>query len=135
MSISCSKAPRPPSLTSTMGLSLCHIVQYEHERPVRGAGIAPSHVTHVLGSPKSMRPALVWDLSPPNCTTTPGMQERGQEFGATTGRVRRCGWFDAVSASLWHSGVTSLALTKLDVLAPCRTSLCVRGIAIRGYFT
>jgi adenylosuccinate synthase len=48
------------------------------------------------------------------------MQERGQEFGATTGRVRRCGWFDAVSLrySLWHSGVTSLALTKLDVLDP-----------------
>jgi adenylosuccinate synthase len=46
------------------------------------------------------------------------LQERGQEFGATTGRVRRCGWFDAVSArsSLWHNGVTSLALTKLDVL-------------------
>jgi adenylosuccinate synthase len=46
------------------------------------------------------------------------LQEYGQEFGATTGRIRRCGWFDAVSArySMWHNGVTSLALTKLDVL-------------------
>jgi adenylosuccinate synthase len=46
------------------------------------------------------------------------LQERGQEFGATTGRKRRCGWFDGVSArySVWHNGATSLALTKLDVL-------------------
>jgi adenylosuccinate synthase len=44
--------------------------------------------------------------------------EHGHEFGATTGRTRRCGWFDVVSArySIWHNGVSSLALTKLDVL-------------------
>jgi adenylosuccinate synthase len=55
------------------------------------------------------------------------LRERGQEFGATTGRERRCGWFDAVSArySVWHNGVTSLALTKLDVLDTLpRLALC-----------
>lgn len=46
------------------------------------------------------------------------MQERGGEFGATTGRPRRCGWFDAVAArySQMVNGIDAIALTKLDVL-------------------
>ena len=46
------------------------------------------------------------------------LQERGAEFGATTGRKRRCGWFDAVAAAYACrvNGFTELALTKLDVL-------------------
>jgi adenylosuccinate synthase len=85
-----------------------------------GAGIAPSHVTHVLGVAKVYATRVGMGPFPTELHDDTGqfMQERGQEFGATTGRVRRCGWFDAVSLrySLWHSGVTSLALTKLDVL-------------------
>lgn len=47
-----------------------------------------------------------------------GLQERGQEFGATTGRARRCGWLDAVLLryAVRVNGCTSLAVTKLDVL-------------------
>ena len=46
------------------------------------------------------------------------MAERGNEFGATTGRARRCGWFDAVLVrqTCAISGVTGIALTKIDVL-------------------
>jgi adenylosuccinate synthase len=46
------------------------------------------------------------------------MRELGVEFGATTGRPRRCGWLDAVllRRGVAHNGATSLAITKLDVL-------------------
>jgi adenylosuccinate synthase len=46
------------------------------------------------------------------------LQEIGREFGATTGRPRRCGWFDgvAVSYASWINGSTGIAVTKLDVL-------------------
>ena len=42
----------------------------------------------------------------------------GKEFGATTGRPRRCGWFDAIAAkySCMINGLTDIALTKLDIL-------------------
>ena len=46
------------------------------------------------------------------------LQSKGKEFGATTGRARRCGWFDLVAAkySVRLNGLTSIALTKLDIL-------------------
>jgi adenylosuccinate synthase len=46
------------------------------------------------------------------------MREKGHEYGTTTGRARRCGWFDAVLGlkSVYLNGYTELALTKLDVL-------------------
>ena len=85
-----------------------------------GGGIAPSRLTHVLGVMKAYATRVGMGPFPTELHSETGrlLQEYGQEFGATTGRVRRCGWFDAVSArySVWHNGVTSLALTKLDVL-------------------
>ena len=85
-----------------------------------GGGIAPSRLTHVLGVMKAYATRVGMGPFPTELHNDTGrlLQEYGQEFGATTGRVRRCGWFDAVSArySVWHNGVTSLALTKLDVL-------------------
>lgn len=94
-----------------------------------GAGLAPAHVTHVIGVAKAYATRVGMGPFPTELHESTGrlLQERGKEFGATTGRERRCGWFDAVSVrySLWHSGVTSLALTKLDVLDPLPTlSLC-----------
>jgi adenylosuccinate synthase len=94
-----------------------------------GAGIAPSRLTHVLGVAKAYATRVGMGPFPTELHDATGclIQERGQEFGATTGRTRRCGWFDALSLrySLWHSGVTSLALTKLDVLDPLpRLALC-----------
>jgi adenylosuccinate synthase len=85
-----------------------------------GGGIAPSRLTHVLGVMKAYATRVGTGPFPTELHSDTGrlLQEYGQEFGATTGRIRRCGWFDAVSArySVWHNGVTSLALTKLDVL-------------------
>jgi adenylosuccinate synthase len=50
------------------------------------------------------------------------LQERGKEFGSTTGRPRRCGWFDSVlvRSATCINGLTSLAVTKLDVLDGCK---------------
>ena len=70
-----------------------------------------------------------------------GLQERGKEFGATTGRARRCGWFDGESWSAMPrcvNGFTSLAMTKLDVLDGCKElKLCTgyryQGQALPGY--
>ena len=101
-----------------------------------GAGIAPSHVTHVLGVAKVYATRVGMGPFPTELHDDAGqlMQERGQEFGATTGRMRRCGWFDAVSLrySLWHSGVTSLALTKLDVLDPLPHLALCTGYRYKG---
>ncbi|MCY4515593.1 MAG: adenylosuccinate synthase, partial [Candidatus Tectomicrobia bacterium] len=101
-----------------------------------GAGIAPTRLTHVVGVVKAYATRVGMGPFPTELNNDAGkvLQERGQEFGATTGRVRRCGWFDAVSArsSLWHNGVSSLALTKLDVLdALPSLSLCT-GYRYRG---
>ncbi|HZS11074.1 MAG TPA: adenylosuccinate synthetase, partial [Nitrospirales bacterium] len=51
-----------------------------------------------------------------------GLQERGREFGSTTGRPRRCGWLDGVVLryATRVNGLTSLAVTKLDVLDGCK---------------
>ena len=101
-----------------------------------GAGIAPTRLTHVVGVVKAYATRVGMGPFPTELNDGAGkvLQERGHEFGATTGRVRRCGWFDAVSArsSLWHNGVSSLALTKLDVLdALPSLSLCT-GYRYRG---
>ena len=56
------------------------------------------------------------------------MRTRGKEFGATTGRPRRCGWFDALIArhAVWVNGCDSVAVTKLDVLDDMPTiQICV----------
>ena len=54
--------------------------------------------------------------------------EKGHEFGATTGRARRCGWFDAAALkrSIQINGVSGLCVTKLDVLDGLETLRIVR---------
>jgi adenylosuccinate synthase len=88
-----------------------------------GAGIAPTRLTHVIGVVKAYATRVGMGPFPTELQNDEGkiLQERGREFGATTGRVRRCGWFDAailrVSARI--NGLTSIALTRLDVLDQC----------------
>jgi adenylosuccinate synthase len=56
------------------------------------------------------------------------IRERGHEYGTTTGRPRRCGWFDAVAARFSHriNGFTGAAITRLDILdAFVRLKICV----------
>ena len=66
------------------------------------------------------------------------LREIGGEFGVTTGRPRRCGWFDAVAAdyACYMNGVTDVALTKLDVLDTFETIKVCVGYMINGeYYT
>ncbi len=101
-----------------------------------GAGIPPTQLGQVLGVVKAYSTRVGMGPFPTELHDEVGklIQQRGQEFGATTGRVRRCGWFDAVSvrSSVWHNGVTSLVLTKLDVLDPLPSLWMCTGYRYKG---
>ncbi|MFL5797179.1 MAG: adenylosuccinate synthase [Actinomycetota bacterium] len=85
------------------------------------AGLGPGEVTDVIGVTKAYVTRVGAGPFPTEDTGPDGerMGDRGQEFGTTTGRKRRCGWFDAVllryAARL--NGLTEVFLTKLDVLS------------------
>jgi adenylosuccinate synthase len=85
-----------------------------------GAGIAPSRITGVVGISKAYTTRVGGGPFPTELNDEQGrkLQQDGEEFGATTGRPRRCGWFDAVVVrhAVRLNGLTSLAITKLDVL-------------------
>ena len=85
-----------------------------------GAGIGPDSVGFVLGICKAYTTRVGSGPFPTELEDETGQRlgERGHEFGTVTGRKRRCGWFDAVLVrqSVAVSGVTGIALTKLDVL-------------------
>lgn len=101
-----------------------------------GAGIPPTRLAHVLGVVKAYSTRVGMGPFPTELHDEVGqlLQQRGQEFGATTGRRRRCGWFDAVSvrASVWHNGVTSLVLTKLDVMDTLPRLMICTGYRYKG---
>ena len=85
-----------------------------------GAGIGPTLIDEVIGVVKAY---LTRVGSGPFPTEIEGgigdtLREKGAEYGATTGRPRRCGWFDCVvlKYSAMVNGLTKLAITKLDVL-------------------
>ncbi|MDR3089364.1 MAG: adenylosuccinate synthase [Desulfobulbaceae bacterium] len=86
-----------------------------------GAGIGPTHIKAVVGIVKAYTTRVGAGPFPTELTDTVGdtLQERGHEFGATTGRRRRCGWLDGVVLrdAVRLNGLTGLALTKLDVLS------------------
>jgi len=85
-----------------------------------GTGLGPSAAGFVLGIVKAYTTRVGSGPFPTELHDAIGerLGERGREFGTVTGRKRRCGWFDAVLVrqSCAVSGVTGLALTKLDVL-------------------
>jgi adenylosuccinate synthase len=85
-----------------------------------GAGIHPGHVDDVIGITKAYITRVGNGAMPTELEDDVGhhLGTVGHEFGTTTGRKRRCGWFDAVVMRHAHriNGFTSLALTKLDVL-------------------
>jgi adenylosuccinate synthase len=86
-----------------------------------GLGISPRHVTSIMGIVKAYTTRVGSGPMPTELIDATGeaMRREGGEFGATTGRPRRCGWFDApaVRRSLQISGCTEITLTKLDVLS------------------
>ena len=85
-----------------------------------GTGLGPSAAGFVLGIVKAYTTRVGSGPFPTELDDAVGQRlgERGREFGTVTGRKRRCGWFDAalVRQSMAVSGVTGIALTKLDVL-------------------
>ncbi len=85
-----------------------------------GAGLPPSAITEVIGVAKAYCTAVGAGPFPTELKDDIGehLREVGQEYGATTGRPRRCGWLDAVALpyAAWLNGFTGLAITKLDVL-------------------
>ncbi|MBT3232608.1 MAG: adenylosuccinate synthase [Calditrichaeota bacterium] len=97
---------------------------------ITGLGIGPTLIDRVLGVVKAYTTRV--GMGPFPTEFGPELEEKmrqaGDEYGATTGRARRCGWFDAVIARFATrvNGVGSWALTKLDVLSNFETlSICV----------
>ncbi|MBC9786499.1 adenylosuccinate synthase [Heliobacterium chlorum] len=95
-----------------------------------GAGVGPTTINKVIGVVKAYTTRVGEGPFPTELNDEVGEQIRkaGHEFGTTTGRPRRCGWFDAVILrfSVRVSGLTSMAITKLDVLDELPTvKICV----------
>jgi adenylosuccinate synthase len=85
-----------------------------------GLGVGPRAIDGVLGVAKAYTTRVGEGPLPTELTGEIGnrLRESGQEFGAVTGRPRRCGWYDAVAVryAVRVNGLSALALTKLDVL-------------------
>ncbi|OOP57607.1 MAG: adenylosuccinate synthase [Candidatus Brocadia carolinensis] len=95
-----------------------------------GTGISPRQIHKVLGIMKSYTTRVGSGPFPSELNDALGeyLRKKGGEYGATTGRPRRCGWFDAVAVkhAIMVSGVDSAVLTKLDVLDEQKTiKICV----------
>ncbi len=86
-----------------------------------GSGFGPSHIDSVIGILKAYTTRVGEGPFPSELFDEVGasIQKKGGEFGATTGRKRRCGWLDAVIAqeAVRLNGINGLAITKLDVLS------------------
>jgi len=85
-----------------------------------GAGIGPTKIDRVLGVFKAYCTRVGSGPMPTELEDETGdlIRERAYEYGTTTGRPRRCGWFDAVAAGLSNqvNGLTGAVITRLDVL-------------------
>ena len=101
-----------------------------------GTGVGPRNLDYILGIVKAYTTRVGAGPFPTELFDDYGahLAKVGAEFGATTGRPRRCGWFDAVALrrSIINSSVSGLCVTKLDVLDELETiQICV-GYAIDG---
>jgi adenylosuccinate synthase len=85
-----------------------------------GLGVGPTKITKVLGVIKAYTTRVGGGPFPTEITDSLGdkLREKGGEYGATTGRPRRCGWLDMVILrhSVRINGLTGIAITKLDIL-------------------
>ncbi|RJP22545.1 MAG: adenylosuccinate synthase [Candidatus Abyssobacteria bacterium SURF_5] len=101
-----------------------------------GAGIGPHRINRIIGVVKAYITRVGNGPMPTELTDGVGeyLRQRGNEFGATTGRPRRCGWFDCLVAK--HAkrvnGLTELAVTKLDVLDELETIKICEEYSYRG---
>jgi adenylosuccinate synthase len=95
-----------------------------------GAGVAPSRLNSSIGVFKAYVTRVGAGPFPTELNNEQGeeLRQRGKEYGTTTGRPRRCGWFDAVMARYTTeiNGIDTIAITKLDVLDTLpRIRICV----------
>ncbi|MHA7877123.1 adenylosuccinate synthase [Roseivivax sp.] len=101
-----------------------------------GVGLGPSAIDYTLGIVKAYTTRVGEGPFPTELQDADGQRlgERGHEFGTTTGRQRRCGWFDAclVKQTCATSGVNGIALTKLDVLDGFETPKICTGYELDG---
>ncbi|SDG79407.1 adenylosuccinate synthase [Desulfosporosinus hippei] len=101
-----------------------------------GAGVGPTRINRVIGVIKAYTTRVGEGPFPTELLDEVGeeMRKNGHEFGTTTGRARRCGWFDAVIAryAVRVSGISDFAVTKLDVLTGFeKLKICV-GYSVDG---
>jgi len=101
-----------------------------------GTGIGPRNLDYILGIVKAYTTRVGAGPFPTELFDDQGqhLAKVGDEFGATTGRPRRCGWFDAVALrrSIINSSVSGLCVTKLDVLDELETIQICTGYQIDG---
>jgi len=95
-----------------------------------GTGLSPARINHILGVFKAYCTRVGSGPMPTELKDDTGdlIRERAYEYGTTTGRPRRCGWFDAVAArfSTRINGFTGVAITRLDILDTIpRLKICV----------
>jgi adenylosuccinate synthase len=95
-----------------------------------GTGIPPTAISQVIGVAKAYTTRVGSGPFPTELTDEVGahLRKSGDEYGTTTGRERRCGWFDAVVGryAVRVNGITDLVVTKLDVLSGLkRLRICV----------
>jgi len=102
----------------------------------QGAGVAPTQVDKVIGVYKAYATRVGEGAFPTELNDATGelLRQRGNEFGTTTGRPRRTGWFDAVQARYTArlNGVAEIALTKFDVLDELESVRICTGYQLDG---
>jgi adenylosuccinate synthase len=101
-----------------------------------GTGVPPTRIHGVLGIAKAYATRVGGGPFPSEMhgEVAEIIRARGNEYGATTGRPRRCGWFDAVALryAVRINGLDTVALTKLDVLDQCEAVKVCTGYRYRG---
>lgn len=102
-----------------------------------GSGFGPLYLDYVLGITKAYTTRVGGGPFPTelDCEVGARLAERGHEFGATTGRARRCGWFDAVALkhAIQINSISGICLTKLDVLDGLETiKICTGYTDVQG---
>lgn len=101
-----------------------------------GSGLPPTAIKEIYGIFKAYTTRVGEGPFPTELTNTVGekLREVGHEYGATTKRPRRCGWFDAVLVkhSLMINGITMIVLTKLDVLSGFDEIKICKGYVLDG---
>ena len=104
-----------------------------------GSGVGPTHIDHVIGISKAYCTRVGSGPFPSELFDDVGayLQKQGHEFGATTGRPRRCGYIDLVALrhAVQVNGLTGLILTKLDVLTGLKTLKLATSYSLNGQKT